>query len=59
MAEFCWECWNKLNKTKIPPYGYILSWGKEMCEECMQWKRVVVGIKPMFWPECYDEEEKT
>ena len=42
MAEFCWECWNKINETKESKCRYILSWDKDFCEGCNQYKRVVI-----------------
>ena len=48
MAEFCWECWNKINGMNVPKWGYRLSWSRELCEECEQMKRVVVGMKRSY-----------
>ena len=42
MAEFCLDCWNKINETKDSKYRYVLSWEKDFCEECGQYKRVIV-----------------
>ena len=42
MAEFCLECWNKLNGTDDPKWKYVLSWERDFCEGCGQWNRVVV-----------------
>ena len=42
MAEFCLDCWKKINRTKDSNWRYVLSWEKELCEECGQYKRVVV-----------------
>ena len=43
MAEFCYECWNKINETHEPKWKYVLSWGKDLCEECGEYKRVIVA----------------
>ena len=43
MAEFCPECWNKINHFNDPPEAYTLSWNLDICEGCGQWKRVVIG----------------
>ena len=43
MAEFCLECWNKMNETKDPPSRYVLSRNKDICEGCGEYKRVVVA----------------
>lgn len=42
MAEFCIDCWNKINETHDPKWRYVLSWNKDLCEECGQNKRVIV-----------------
>ena len=42
MAEFCLECWNKINETKESKWRYSFTWGKELCEECGKYKRVIV-----------------
>ncbi len=47
MAEFCLECWNKINNTHDSKRRYILSWDRELCEECGQHKRVIVVER--FW----------
>lgn len=43
MAEFCLGCWNKLNEMKDSKRRYILSWEKDLCEECGEYKRVIVA----------------
>ena len=47
MAEFCLDCWNKINKTKHSKGRYVLSWSKDLCEESAQYKRVIV--KERLW----------
>ncbi len=47
MAEFCLDCWNKINKTNDYKMRYILSLGKDLCEECGRYKRVIVAER--FW----------
>ena len=42
MAEFCLDCWNKINETHDSKWRYVLSWDKELCEECGQYRRVIV-----------------
>lgn len=34
MAEFCMECWIKINGTRESKWKYVLSWRKDFCEEC-------------------------
>ena len=45
MAEFCLECWNKLNKTNDPEDKYILSDEPDFCEGCGKWTRVIISRK--------------
>ena len=48
VAEFCPECWNKLNGFDDPKESYILSLEKELCEGCGEWKRVVIGRRKHY-----------
>ena len=48
MAEFCLECWNKLLETNDPPKKFVLSRELDLCEECGQYKRVIVVIKRRY-----------
>ncbi len=43
MAEFCLDCWNKINETSDSPHRYVLSDEEEFCEECGEWKQVIVA----------------
>ncbi len=42
MAEFCLDCWNKINKSKDDEKKYILSKDLDLCEGCGEWKHVVI-----------------
>ena len=42
MAEFCLECWNKMNHRNDSSWRYVLSWELDICEGCGEWKRVIV-----------------
>ena len=42
MAEFCFECYNKLNGGKCKKENYILSDELELCEGCEEYKKVVI-----------------
>ena len=42
MAEFCLDCWNKMNEMKDSPRRYILSRELDLCEGCGEYKRVIV-----------------
>lgn len=42
MAEFCLDCWNEINETQDSKWRYLLSIRKELCEECGEFKRVII-----------------
>ncbi len=42
MAEFCLDCFNKLEGTQLTRWQVSRSWGKDLCEGCGQMKRVVM-----------------
>ena len=42
MAEICLDCWNKLNDTNDSKWRYVLSWERDLCEDCGQYKRVII-----------------
>ena len=42
MAEFCLDCLNKLNERNDPAWRYVISRDLDLCEECGEWKHVVV-----------------
>ena len=48
MAEFCLACWNKIMDTDDPAKKYIISRDLDLCEECGQWKPVIVRIKRRY-----------
>lgn len=45
MAEFCLDCWNKIMGVNDPPGKYIISREVDLCEECGEWKPVIIRIK--------------
>ena len=48
MAEFCLECWNKINETNDPARKYHLSWSRDLCEECGKYRRVIVRMRSRY-----------
>ena len=42
MAEFCLDCFNKLNNTNHKPYEYVLSKELDLCEGCGKLTHVIV-----------------
>ncbi len=49
MAEFCVDCWNKLHGKDYSPYEFDLTWRKELCEGCGEYKRIIVGRSRFYW----------
>ena len=45
MAEFCLDCWNKLCEKNFTERDYILSRDLDLCEECGEWKPVIVRVR--------------
>ncbi|MBR6694388.1 MAG: hypothetical protein IKL62_05525 [Clostridia bacterium] len=45
MAEFCYECFKKVFEKDIPIENLIMSKDLEFCEECMENKPVVYGVR--------------
>ncbi len=46
MAEFCLECWNRLNKTKKKPEDVTLTRYLDLCEGCGEMKQVIQALVP-------------
>lgn len=49
MAEFCLESWNKINDTNDGERKYILSKDLDLCEECGEWKNVIVAERKLYY----------
>ena len=49
MAEFCLECWNKINKTEDGKRKYVLSKNCDLCEGCGKWKPVVIMERKAYY----------
>ncbi|MBQ2889742.1 MAG: hypothetical protein IJE41_04740 [Clostridia bacterium] len=48
MAEFCLECFNKINETNYSKYDCVMSSDLCFCEECNEIKKVVIRIRRTF-----------
>ena len=48
MAEFCLQCWNRLNDRRDTEKDVTLSKEVDLCEGCGKLCRVVVSIKPAW-----------
>ena len=49
MAEICLDCLNKLNDCDDSPRKYIFSDELEFCEECGEYKRVIVVERKIYY----------
>ncbi|MBR3576619.1 MAG: hypothetical protein IKL42_04350 [Clostridia bacterium] len=49
MAEFCLDCWNKINETNDPAIKYIISKDLDLCEGCGPFKHVIVVERSFYW----------
>jgi len=49
MAEFCLECWNRINNTKHKKRQYIMSDYLDLCEGCGQMKQVILVHRASYW----------
>lgn len=46
MADFCLDCFNRVNESDYKREDVILEYG--LCEECGQYKKVVVDLRPPY-----------
>lgn len=49
MAEFCFECFKKIHEIDVPENKYIFSKDTNLCEECGEWKKVVIVEKKGYY----------
>ncbi len=49
LAEICLDCLNKINGTNDSAKKYIISKDCDLCEECGEWKRVVVVERKYYY----------
>ena len=48
MAEFCPDCWNKISGSGYNPRCFHLSKEPDLCEECGEWKPVIIRFKRRY-----------
>ena len=48
MAEFCLDCWNKLSGSEYSPRCFRFSQELDLCEECGEWKPVIIRFKRRY-----------
>ena len=51
MAEFCFACLKKLEELQAKEHEFILSKEEELCENCMEYKQVVIKRKVNYQKE--------
>ena len=49
MAEFCLDCWNKLTGSEYSPQCFLFSKEADLCEECREWKPVIISFKGRYF----------
>ena len=49
MAEFCLECWNRINETQDDEKKYIISKDFGLCEGCGEWKPVIIAERRSYY----------
>lgn len=49
MAEFCLDCWNKMNESKDNEKKYILSDDLDLCEGCREWKPIIIMMRREYY----------
>ncbi len=50
MAEFCLECWNRINGSDDSKRKYVFSKELELCEGCGEWKKVIIRQRRFYFP---------
>ena len=43
MAEFCLDCWNKINHTRLTEEDVVLTVYLDVCRECDEIKELIEG----------------
>ena len=49
VADFCLDCWNRINKTNDSEKKYVMSDEPSLCEGCGEMKRVIEGYKSAYY----------
>lgn len=49
MAEFCLECWKRINEIEGRERKYILSKDLDLCEGCGEWKPVIIMERKAYY----------
>lgn len=49
MAEFCLECWNRINETDDDAKKYVISKDLWLCEGCAEFKPVIIAERKYYY----------
>ncbi len=49
MAEFCLDCWNRMNGTNYDKRKYVISKDLDLCEGCASLKHVIVAERRDYY----------
>ncbi len=49
MAEFCLECWNRINELNDSKRKYIISKNLDLCEGCKEFKPVIIMCRREYF----------
>ncbi len=49
MADFCLDCWNKMNGTNDDKRKYIISKDLGLCEGCGEFKNVIIAERFCYY----------
>ncbi len=49
MAEFCLDCWNRINESNDSEKKIVLSKDLELCEGCGEWKPVIITLRKRYY----------
>ncbi len=49
MAEFCLDCWRKMNKGREDNTKYMLSKELDLCEGCGEWRHVIIMERNAYY----------
>ena len=49
MANFCLDCWNKMNGTNDSKRKYIFSKELDLCEGCGEWKQAIIEERWFYY----------
>lgn len=49
MAEFCVDCWNRLNGTDEKEEKYFLTKHLDLCEDCGEYKHVIIIERKYYY----------